>query len=69
MEGLQDKRVSVRVSFEEKETRVLAIAPALALTLALFQYPEPACRQAAGRKLQPVQTILYQENSNNSNDM
>ena len=34
------KSVRVRVSFEEKETRVLAITLALAHTLALFQYPE-----------------------------
>ena len=32
--------MSVRVSLEEKEMRVLASAFALALTLTLFQYPE-----------------------------
>jgi len=32
--------VSVRVSLEEKEMRVLASALALALTLTLFLYPE-----------------------------
>jgi hypothetical protein len=35
---------SVRVSLEEKEMRVFAIA----LTLTLFLYPEPAYRQAGG---------------------
>jgi hypothetical protein len=35
------KSVSVRVSFEETETRAFAIALTLALTHTLFQYPEP----------------------------
>ena len=37
----REKSVSVGVRLEEKETRVLAIALAHSLTLALFQYPEP----------------------------
>jgi len=38
--SVRKKRVSVRVGFEEKVTREISIALALALTLALFQYPE-----------------------------